>query len=229
MSPVQPGVETPAATPDDKPKEMTYDEFLAWSGEDTHAEWVNGEVIVHMPPKDPHQTLLEFFLKVIGIFIDIFDLGHLRVAPFELKLQPDGPSREPDLMFLQKDHLDRLTPERVIGSPDLIIEIVSNDSVHRDRVDKFDEYEAGGVPEYWIIDNRPQRQRAQFYQLTPNGQYQAIPIEADGIYRSAVLPGFWLRVNWLWKARPEALRAIAEIIGPEQVAEALRRAAERQE
>lgn len=206
-------------------KLMSYEEYLAWVGEDIRAEWVNGEVIVFMPPKHWHQVLVVFLDRVMGLFVQVFDLGYLQVAPFELKIKPDGPSREPDLMFLSKAHLDRLTSERIVGPPDLIIEIISSDSVHRDRVDKFDEYEAGGVPEYWIIDNRPEQQRAWFYQLDSNGQYQAAPV-VDGIYRSAALPGFWLRVDWLWAAQPDPLRALAEIIGLERMAEALRRAME---
>jgi Uma2 family endonuclease len=205
---------------------MTYEEFLAWANEDVHAEWVDGEVIVHMPPKDPHQTLVEFLYQVIGFFVRVFDLGRLRVAPFELRLHPDGPAREPDLMYLSRAHLDRLMPERVAGAPDLIVEIVSDDSVHRDRVDKFDEFEAAAVPEFWVIDNRPHRRQAFFYQLGPSGHYQRIAPDADGAYHSAVLPGFWLRVNWLWDAEPHVLRAVAEIIGPEQVAQALRHAIE---
>lgn len=205
--------------------QMTYEEFLAWAGEDIHAEWVNGEVIVHRLPKDPHQTLVAFLDRAIGLFVHIFELGRLYLAPFEVKLSPDV-SREPDLVFLAKEHLDRLTPERIVGPPDLIIEVVSDDSVQRDRVDKFDEYEAAGVPEYWIIDNRPRRRRAQFYHLDGSGQYQSIPADAEGIYRSKALTGFWLRVAWLWEDQPDVLRALAEIVGPNQVAEALRRAVE---
>ncbi len=205
--------------------QMTYDEFLAWAGEDVHAEWVNGEVIVHMPPKDSHQRLVAFLDRVIGFFVDIFDLGRLYLAPFEVKLNPDV-SREPDLVFLAREHLDCLTPERIMGAPDLIIEVVSDDSVQRDRVDKFDEYEAAGVPEYWIIDNRPERRRAQFYQLDGSGQYQPIAPDAEGIYRSRALSGFWLRVAWLWEDQPDVLRAVAKIVGPDQVAQALRRAVE---
>jgi len=204
---------------------MTYEEFLAWAGEDVHAEWVNGEVIVHMPPKDPHQRLVAFLHHIIGLFVHIFDRGRLYLAPFEVKLSADV-SREPDLIFLAKEHLDRVTPERIVGAPDLIIEVVSDDSVQRDRVDKFDEYEAAGVPEYWIIDNRPERRRAQFYQLDGSGQYQPIPPDAEGIYRSRALSGFWLRVAWLWEDQPDVLRAVAEIVGPDQVAQALRRAVE---
>lgn len=217
-------METTLLLPETK-KRMSYQEFLAWAGEDIRAEWVDGEVIVFMPPKHLHQVLVTFLDRVMGLFVEIFDLGLLQVAPFELKLKPDGSSREPDLMFLSKAHLDRLTSERIVGPPDLAIEVVSDDSVHRDRVDKLDEYEAGGVPEYWVIDNRPEHQRAWFYHLGPDGRYREVPIEADGIYRSAVLPGFWPRIDWLWAAEPDALQALAEIIGPE-MAEALRKVKE---
>lgn len=208
---------------------MSYEEYLAWADEDTRAEWVAGEVIVPMPPKESHQMLVAFLDRVIGLFVAVFGLGRLLVAPFEVKLSAEGPARQPDLMFLRAAHLDRLTPERVVGPPDLIIEVVSDDSEHRDRVDKFNEYEAAGVPEYWILDNRPQRRRAYFYRLGAEGQYLQVGLEPGGIYRSAVLEGFWLRVGWLWAPEPDPLRALAELMGPEQMAEALRRALVREQ
>ncbi|MEP7199733.1 MAG: Uma2 family endonuclease [Chloroflexota bacterium] len=213
-------------TVEPRPLRMTYDEFLAWADEDTHAEWVDGEVIVPMPTKDPHQTMVEFLYYVLRTFVKFFNLGRVRIAPFELKLSPDGNSREPDLMVITNDRLDRLTYDRVNGAPDLIVEIVSKDSVSRDRVTKFDEYEAGGVPEYWIIDNRPERQRAQFYQLDERGQYQPVSLDADGVYHSRVLPGFWLKVEWLWAATPDEWEAIAAVIGPERMYQALQNALE---
>lgn len=204
------------------PLKMSYEEFLAWADEDIHAEWVAGEVIIHMPAKNPHQTLVEFLYQLLNLYAAVHLLGRVRIAPFELKLTPDGPSREPDLMFIATDNLKRLTNERVEGAPDLIIEVVSSDSVHRDRVDKFDEYEAGGVGEYWILDNRPRRQRAQFFRLNDKGQYQLIAVGADGIFRSEVMPGFWLRLEWLWAEQPNLLRALAELIGPDEMSHALR-------
>jgi Uma2 family endonuclease len=200
---------------------MSYAEFLAWADEDTHAEWVNGEVILLGPYSSRHQALLGFLCILIESFIRLYDLGRVQLGPFELKLDPEAAAREPDLMFLAKHHLARLTDERVAGPPDLIIEIVSNDSVHRDRVDKFDEYEAGGVPEYWILDNRPNRNQAYFYQLTPDGHYQRIMPDADGIYRSRAIPGFWLRLAWVWQDHPHTLRALGELIEPSQLAQAL--------
>ncbi len=205
---------------------MCYKDYLVWSGEDGISEWVDGQVIVHATPDVRHQELVSFLNSVAGWYVSCFRLGVLYVAPLEVKLWPNGPSREPDLLFLAESNLDRVTPDRVVGPPDLIIEIVSDDSVHRDCVNKYGEYERAGVPEYWIIDNRPGQQRALFYQLAPECQYQRVPIEEDGIYRSAVLPGFWLRVDWLWQENLNFLPALAELIGPDQLAEALRRTLE---
>lgn len=207
-----------------EPLQMSYEEFLKWADEDTRAEWVDGKVIVLMPPKEWHQTLVAFLDRVLGFFVEIFGLGRVYVAPFEVKLGPTGPAREPDLLFVATGHLNRVTADRIVGPPDLIVEIVSTDSVQRDRVDKFDEYEAFGVAEYWIIDNRPNRRRAQFFQLDANGQYQAIPPDAQGIYRSQVLPNFWLRVEWLWQEQPDPLRALVEIVGMEGMVQAVKRA-----
>jgi Uma2 family endonuclease len=124
------------------------------------------------------------------------------------------------LLFIANNNLERLTDDRLIGPADLIIEVVSKDSVRRDRVDKFDEYEAAGVGEYWILDNRPKRNRAQFYQLDEAGQFQPITPK-DGVYRSAVLNGFWLRLEWLWQAQPDIWLALAEVIGPAKMQQAL--------
>lgn len=218
-------VPTPPSAVENRPfrLRMSYEEYLDWA-EDVRAEWVDGEVIVHAPLSNLHQALVGFLNQTVGLFVAVFDLGVLQIAPFEVRLGPDGPSREPDLLFLSKAHLDRRIPERVLGPPDLIVEIVSDDSVHRDRVTKFDEYEAAGVPEYWVIDNRPEQGRAWFYQLDPSGRYRSILVGDDGIYRSAVLLGFELRVEWLWQEQPDVLNALAELVGPERFAQALRAA-----
>jgi Uma2 family endonuclease len=77
----------------------------------------------------------------------------------------------------------------------VVIEIVSPESIGRDRGDKLVEYERAGVKEYWLLD--PDRQSAEFYELGADGLYHMARID-DGVYRSRVISGFWLRVDWLW-------------------------------
>jgi len=199
---------------------MTYDEWRAWANETQKSEWVNGEVIIYMPPKPPHQLVIEFLSTLLNTFAHFFDLGRVIRGPVEMRAVPNGPAREPDILFIARDHADRVTEERVVGPADLVVEIISPDSVHRDRVDKFEEYEAAGIREYWILDNRPRRRRAEFYQLDQQGQYQPILPDEKGLYRSAVLPGFWLKVDWLWEDEfPDPQLTFAEIAGfsPETV------------
>jgi Uma2 family endonuclease len=83
------------------------------------------------------------------------------------------------------------------GPADLVVEIISPESRARDRGEKFYEYEQGGVREYWMLDR--QRKQAEFYALGADGIYRLIPSGDDGVFRSVVLPGFWLRVEWLWQ------------------------------
>lgn len=179
------------------PGKMTYEEFLAWADEDTWAEWVNGEVVILSPASLRHQQLATFFATSINFFVDAHKLGVVLTPPFQMKTGSDLPGREPDIIFVAREHLDRFRETYLDGPADLVVEIISRDSRARDRGDKFYEYEQGGVREYWLLDYL--RRQAEFYQLGPDGIYRPVPIDADGIYHSAVLEGLWLRVEWLWQ------------------------------
>jgi Uma2 family endonuclease len=193
---------------------MSYEEFLAWAGEDVHAEWVDGEVMIQMPPKDRHQKIVEFLERLLALFVELFDRGLVRIAPFEMRLQEGGPAWEPDIIVLKRENFARLTEERLRGPADLVIEVISADSVSRDRDLKFLAYQAGGVPEYWIIDSRPERVRADFYRLDENGQYRLFATEDDEQVFSTILPGFWFKPAWLWAEEgPDPLMALYEMAG----------------
>lgn len=201
---------------------MSYEEYLAWADEDVRAEWVNGEVIVQMPPKPQHQRVVAFLLELIGLFTRLFRLGELLPALLEMRATPDGPAREPDLLFVTRAHLDRVTDVRLSGPADLVVEVISDDSVARDRAEKFYEYQAAGIPEYWLIDPRPGSERVDFYVLDEKGRYRPVPVGPDGRYYSTVLPGFWFQVDWvLTPEKPDPLPALAQIVGPQKLLEAI--------
>jgi Uma2 family endonuclease len=103
----------------------------------------------------------------------------------------------PDILFLADDHLGQMKGTYVDGPADLVVEVVSPDSEIRDHDEKFVEYEAAGIPEYWLIDVA--RHEAHFYVLNAQGQYREEAVGEDGIYTSTVLPGLRVRVDWLWR------------------------------
>jgi len=198
--------ETPSLVPGLR---MSYEEFLEWCDEDTWAEWVDGEVIVLSPASKRHQELAGFLTHVLRVYVEAYDLGWVCSAPFLMKLEQ---GREPDVLFVAREHLDRLKENYLDGPADLVIEIVSPDSIERDRGTKFVEYEAAGVREYWLID--PLRERAEFYQLDEEGFYRSVLSDAEGVYRSRVVSGFWLRMEWLWQELlPSPVWVVAEIAG----------------
>ena len=191
---------------------MTFEEFLTLP-ENLHAEWVNGEAIIFMSSTDIHADIVVFLLRLVADFADEFRLGRVRTAPFGLRLRPDSPLREPDVTFIAAGRDDRLARLWIEGPADLVIEVVSEDSVSRNRADKFYEFQEGGVPEYWIYDPRPGKERGDFYYMDADGRYQPIVADAEGRYHSRVLPGFWLRLEWLMQEPlPTPKAALAEIL-----------------
>lgn len=187
---------------------ITYEEFLDLVDEDTLAEWVDGAIIVTSPANLRHQEIGRFLLTTLGYFVSVHNLGRVIDAPFQVKLPRSG--RESDVIYIANAHLDRLTPTYLDGPADLVVEIVSPESSRRDREEKFAEYQEAGIPEYWLLD--PQTEQAAFYWLGTGGQYELVALDAEGIYRSRVVPGFWLRVAWLWRQPlPDPVPVLLEI------------------
>ncbi len=205
-------MDTPALlTPSTATREhLSYEAYLALPDDGRIVEWVDGEIIQHMPPAPVHQRIASLMETILSLYVKRLDLGEVFDAPIEVKLWAGGPSREPDILFVGRDRLAQLTAQRFEGAPDLVVEVISPTSVTIDRVDKYLEYERAGVREYWIIDPRPRQQQADFFVRDESGRFASAPIDEDGSYASTVIPGFRLPISWLWQ--PEQIdieRALA--------------------
>ena len=188
---------------------ISYEEFLEWYDEH-HAEWVDGEIIMGQPATFEHQADSDFLTQLLGLYIQARDLGVLVSAPFQMRLQEQKSGREPDMLFVSKEHVGRIKRTYLDGPADLVIEIISPESVGRDRGDKFVEYEAAGIPEYWLID--PQRRQAEFYRLDNENRYQLVTYGKEGTFHSQVIDGFFLKIDWLWqKPLPKVLPILKEM------------------
>ncbi len=178
------------------PKHFTEEDFVDWCDEDTMAEYVDGEVIVHSPASVRHERIGTFLGGLLLLFVDKHNLGQLFGGGHtQIRLRP-GLRRMPDIIFISKSRLEMLRKNHIEGAPDLVVEIVSPDSLTRDWREKYFEYEKAGVKEYWIID--PVAERVDLYHLTETGSYELIPLQ-EGILHSRLLDGFWLNPQWLWQ------------------------------
>jgi len=116
--------------------------------------------------------------------------------------------REPDIFFVAAGRCDLLKRTLLEGPPDLAVEIVSPESQNTDRRQKYLEYEAAGIGEYWIVD--PVSQTTEAY--ARQGQSFVEISEQQGKLVSVVVPGWYLRPQWLWaQPRPDVRMALAEL------------------
>lgn len=194
---------------------MTYEEFRQWADEDTYAEWVDGEVILLMPPKKKHQSITIFLTRLLSDFLELTGQGEVIAAPFETFLPSRPASREPDIIVVLGENLQNLAEERFTGAPDIVVEVISEDSVRRDRMEKFLEYEREGVREYWLIDSRPGHAAVDVFTLE-QGSFVPLDANEEGWLESKVLPGFRVREAWFTgESLPDLSSALSEMLSPE--------------
>jgi Uma2 family endonuclease len=187
---------------------ITVDEFLSRYAEQ-RAEWVDGEVIV-LANNVRHNAILEFLIKLFGLVLDFNPIGVLIVAGVPMRLGEGKPIREPDLMIMLNEHKDRVKETYIDGQADIVVEIVSPESVARDYGDKFLEYETAGIPEYWLFD--PDREQVFLYALEERaGKFVYIrqPEDEHGRAFSRLLPGAYLEARWMRDdARPQGAQLV---------------------
>lgn len=190
------------------PHRMTEAEFDAWMDEDVWAEFQDGAVITKMPALMKHELLCKFLLILLELFTTHKGLGLVLGSQYAIRLRPDL-RHVPDLLFVSQARPGIVGERFVEGAPDLVVEIVSPDSVARDWRDKYIEYAEAGVREYWVFD--PQSEHVEWYALNPEGHYEMLGAQ-DGVLRSRVLEGFYLRLERLWQGGlPDPLKALREM------------------
>ena len=177
---------------------MTYEEFLReYDGQ--YAEYVDGEIIKDMSVTQKHDFLTNFLVTLLTFYVSTKKLGRICSEPYQVKMiiGDEIKGREPDIFFVATENLDRIHEKYFEGAADLIIEVISPESIIRDTQDKFEEYEAVGVKEYWIID--PSRRTAIFYGYDENGKYKMLLLSPDRMFESRVIEGLWINTDWLWQ------------------------------
>lgn len=107
-----------------------------------------------------------------------------------------GVSNNPDAFFFSHDTLHagriRLVPRKnergqfieIEGTPDWVLEVVSDSSVQKETTQLREAYHRVGIPEYWLIDARGDEIAFQILQHRKNG-YAAVP-QRDGWLRSRI-------------------------------------------
>ncbi len=111
---------------------------------------IEGEVIVGMPPRTKHQDIVRELLIFLGLYARKSG-GKAYDSPIELYLDEQN-IYEPDVLYLKPNSRCAVEEKRLVGPPELIVEVLSPSTAKYDRQQKFRAYERHAVEEYWIVD-----------------------------------------------------------------------------
>ncbi|WP_009630945.1 Uma2 family endonuclease [Synechocystis sp. PCC 7509] len=144
-------------------KNLTIEEYLIYDdGTDNRYELVDGKLIMVPLPTADHSDEIDLLLEVFRAEINQQKLlwqAKRDVGVYIGKSLNTGRdySRSPDVCILLSEDWAKLKAEKgaaVLRTvPLMVVEVVSTNRKD-DYVDKVEEYQGLGIPEYWIVDGR---------------------------------------------------------------------------
>ena len=169
---------------------MTAEQYFALEDDGCKYELIDGVVIMSPSAAPRHQAVALEVASQITWFLRDHAVGKvLTEVDVHLGRGPSGSDLvyRPDCIFNRTQRLAELR-ERIVGAPDLVVEVVSPSSRRMDSETKRNDYERIGVREYWLLD--PERNAMTFYRL--EGDHFVESAFSDEAFVSRAVPGFTL-------------------------------------
>ncbi len=163
--------------------------------EGVRAELIEGELLMSPSPRSRHQRIV--FNTHVGLrdVVEGGGLGLVFEAPLDVHL-PLGDIVQPDVIVVLKRHL-KIVKDWIRGIPDIVVEVVSPDTVDRDRFTKRHTYARNRVKAYWLVDDSTRSVevlRLSRGRYVTHGYFE----RADTIH-SPALPGLALPVRTVFR------------------------------
>jgi Uma2 family endonuclease len=196
---------------------LDHEGLRRWATSDAFPEkvrvgFIDGEVLLDMSPEEAetHNKLKLCVAAVISRVVEDEDLGEVFADGMFLTHEQAGLSTEPDLTFVSWDAFQSQRVRRtskanrrdrcveLVGTPDLVVEIVSDSSVRKDTRLLRKAYLAAEIPEYWLIDARGEEIRFEI--LQNDGSEFRASAPADQPQVSQVLRRRWILTRELNRA-----------------------------
>ena len=153
--------------------------------EDSKAEFIDGEVVMHSPAKEMHNDVRSMIDRLFRTYADVNQLGKVRSEKALITLKRND--YEPDVCFFGPQKALLITPNTLqYPAPDWVCEILSPTTARYDRGVKMRDYAANGIAEYWIID--PENRVVEIYRLEAHEYVLDIKTNT-GVLRSRVITG----------------------------------------
>lgn len=174
-------------------------------GKWTHRDWlrlpedgikyevIDGDLFLAHAPSIPHQEAAGNLFAALHDFVRKHRLGWVYPARTAVRVRGQKVPFQPDIFFIGNSRRKALREDCVDGTPDLMVEVLSPSNWTYDRNEKFQVYQAAGVPEYWIVDYRAKTVEVFLLQ---RGRYVLLnKYRAGESVHSRQLEGFAIRVS----------------------------------
>ncbi len=185
---------------------MSATDYIASPQSEHKSDLIEGVFVMASPASFGHEDVMMFFGALLRLFVNQRQLGVVLGSNAAYRLN-DANVYQPDVSFLSTGRLYLAGEVYVNGAPDLAVEIISPSSRQYDSVEKLVNYGRFGVQEYWLVD--PLQRTITLYGNV-GGQLVVIP-PADSALRSRLLPGFWLRPEWVFPSEAQVCPGDLEI------------------
>ena len=173
---------------------LTYEHLRQLPDDGKRYEIVDGELLVSPSPNRPHQKTVGAFYRFL-YRAEEAGYGEVYVAPFDVFFD-DHNVTEPDVLFVSTERVGIIGQNFVNGVPDVIVEVLSPGTRHRDEGVKLRLYGAAGARYYWMP--HPTERVIYRYELTPEG-FREQPILKEGdVLECPLFPGVTIDVTKLF-------------------------------
>ena len=130
----------------------TWEDVLRMPDDGNRYEFIGGRLYVTPAPAIRHQRISKRLQAALMRVLEVAGYGEVFDAPCLVAIPGTGDRVQPDLLFVSDERREIIGEKQVLGAPDLVVEILSPSTAHRDRGTKLDLYARSGVRQYWIVD-----------------------------------------------------------------------------
>lgn len=174
-------------------KKVTYQDYAAWPDDGKRYEIIDGEAMMTPAPAILHQRVALKLSRLLGDAIK--SAGEVFIAPCDVVFD-EANVVQPDILLVLRENRRIVKEDNIRGAPDLVVEVLSESSGHRDLMTKRELYAKFGVPEYWIVD--PREKTLDVLSLKGKGYQRAATFRNHDKVKSALSAQLQFRLSAIW-------------------------------
>jgi Uma2 family endonuclease len=189
------------AVPGPPQGQWTYADWEGLPDDGNRYEVIDGVLYMTTAPSSFHQWIVNRLVRYMAIPAEDQGLAFALTAPIRV-IMPGCDPVQPDFVVVLASRKSIFREGRIMGAPDLIVEILSGGTKVYDQEVKLDAYARAGVAEYAIID--PRARTLSHYRLKVSGRYASPRVYGEAeVARFDRLPTISVPVGGLFAGAPD--------------------------